>query len=168
MKIIPINERRRKEFLKNLPAQTNWFQTIMIWCLNSPDQVFNVPIRLLRDLAKDIPCSVPSPDPIGFPRKLKEQHPIKWSRGAMFLFRWARRGSRVYQGEVSGKFRNAARNRCNRYNELRVASWPRRFRRELVTPIEPARDRRPGILIFLARGGGNRAKRPLYEKSRWW
>lgn len=70
----------------------------------------------------------------------------------MFLFRWARRGSRVYQGEVSGKFRNAARNRCNRYNELRVASWPRRFRRELVTPIEPARDRRPGILIFLARG----------------
>lgn len=49
----------------------------------------------------------------------------------------------------------AARNRCNRYNELlRVASWPRRFRRELVTPIEPARDRRPGILIFLARGQG--------------
>ena len=94
----------------------------------------------------------------------------------------------MYQGEVSGKFRNAARNRCNRYNELRVASWPRRFRRELVTPIEPARDRRPGILIFLARGEETvrrgrfmrkvaddsaerereRVSRSILEKSRAW
>lgn len=170
-KIIERTREEEKKFKKSNNQKYYNEETdfkLSIWCPNSPDQ------SLAPSFASKI-CRrtfyIPFPlRTIGFPRKLKEQHPIKWSRGAMFVFRYAKRGWAV-RGCIRAKYLES-------FETLRAiavtatTSSPRRKLAATISTrtrcsIEPARDRRPGILIFLARGLEGNGKRPLYEKSRW-